>query len=300
MQESFDIKEYSYETLPQSSMILLIAKRKSGKTTWAKNMLSHMPSARSGIVIVMAGTVETKRSWMDWVHPLYIVDPSVEYLEKLKSTQNNNVQQCMDSGKEFDMSKKHITLIIDDCSSISALMKSDVFKYLASNGRHLFITLFITSQYLNAIPAEVRVQFDVIIILATGNRRNIAKLHEEYASCSTPREFRSVLSTCTENFGSLVIDNTINAMRISDNAFYGEIPIWPLPIVRLGASTVWEFADKHYVDPSRTKIRLPGSGDSSEDENIFLEEDAKNVLDNKRIFTDHRGRIVVTKLSKKI
>ena len=177
-----DIAEFRYANVPAASFTLVIAKRKSGKTTWTKFIAGQMPSSQQGITCVMAGSIETKRQWCSVVHPLFVHDASIDKLEQIIKTQNDRVEYCRRKRVPFDEDNSHVTLIMDDCCAFSKLMKSDAFIYIASNGRHLHLTVFVLCQYLNQIPAQVRVQFDYVIVLATGNRKNITKIQEEYSS----------------------------------------------------------------------------------------------------------------------
>ena len=167
------------------------------------------------------------------VPKLFIVDPSEEYMETLKNTQNKNIK-LFNSKKEKFPRDLHTTLIMDDCSSNKTLIKSKIMAWFGSNGRHIELRIILLTQYMNQIMPEIRCQFDIIFLLATSNKRNVSKFHEEFVGCDDLRTFTTILKVVTEDNGALIVNNLTNASTLTSSCFYGKIDPWPITIKKLG------------------------------------------------------------------
>lgn len=302
--KTVSINAFDYSTVGYAPFIALTAKRNRGKSTWKAHFATRLPQFKQGTVAAMCGSESTKEFWeKQGVHPLYIVDPSIDYLQNVCDRQNKRKLQLQASGHDGSIPAKYcITILIDDCSCLSKLMKSAPLSYIASNGRHLGITIVISAQYITHIPADVRTNIDILVVLATSHKRNITKIYDEFASASADmRVFKSVLAAVTDDYGALIIDNTVkNVSSIENNCFYGKIEIYPVPRPRLKTGEKWyyggkesiEFARKHYVDRNKILQKLSRDDNENEDEeksDVFM----LQTLNNRRVFTDGRGRIVV-------
>ena len=288
-----DISSFKYEHIPYNGFIEFLGKRGSGKTSWVRYMLTQLIDRQEGTFIVMAGSERVKDLWADMVPRLFVVDPSLEYLEKLKQHQTQMVKHY----KHSDFPRvHHITLILDDCASIKTFMRSPILAWLASNGRHIELRICILVQYLNQCPCEIRDQFDIIFCLATSNRKNIAKLHEEYVGVGEFRTFRSVLNTMTEDRGCLVIDNRINSSSISGCCFYSKIENFPIVPIHIGDEQQWSYSEKHYIENIQTYVphQLQQDVVEESDEEEDLEE-IKKVMDTTRMYSDRLGKIIIRK-----
>ena len=253
-------------------------------------MLAQLLDREEGTFIVMAGSERVKDTWADMVPRLFVVDTSIEYLEKMKHHQTEMVKKYKTDFPRIH----HITLILDDCASIKSFMRSPILAWLASNGRHIELRLCILVQYLNQCPCEIRDQFDIIFCLATSNRKNIYKLHEEFVGVGDIRTFRSVLNTMTEDRGCLVIDNRISSNSISGCCFYTKMVSFPFAPLRLGDKQQWVYSEKHYLDD----VYIEQLEEAEESESEELEE-IKKVMDTTRLYSDRLGKIIIRKLSPK-
>jgi hypothetical protein len=299
-----DIFPFDYATIPAYALILAIAKRRAGKTTWLKNVCNHIENARKGTVMVIAGTQATADDWATVVHPLYIysAEDGIGALEKIKAVQNTKVREYKQAGKPFDDSKHHVTVIIDDCASNDKLMKSSILNYVASNGRHLHITTTLTAQYHTQVQANIRSQVDICIALSTSHQRNMLKIFDEFVSVGDIRIFKSVLKTCTDNYGALIINNTVNALKLSDNCFFAKIDPYPVICQALGSDASRKFGEDHYLDKLHLAQRLTVGEDDDDDSGeklVFIKGDLP-ILDNRRVFSDSKGTIVIRKMLEKL
>ena len=290
-----DIRPLDFGTIAKDAFVLFIGKRGSGKTNWSRAFLDRMSDRNDGIFIVMGGSARVRMEWSRYVHRLYVVEPSVQYLEKLVAHQNTLIEKYAKSGITFP-TELHI-------GPVSEIMKSKIIAWLAANGRHIELRMLMLLQHLTKqCPNEVRTQAELIFVHATGNRKLIATLHEEYAGCCEIRIFRSILGAVTENYGVLAIDNRKNTLQVEDCCFFAKYDI-KIPIAPFGSDMMRQYADTHYLD-------LDASGNltvtnqnvrallAEDEESVHdgLCEQIKDVLDTRRIYTDRLGQVVIRRM----
>jgi len=157
-------------------------------------------------------------------------------------------------------------------------------------------------QYFNQIVPEIRTQFDIIFILATANKNTINKIHEEHIGASTPRLFHIVLTSMTQNRGTLIIDNRLNASTIEECCFFAPSYTWPLPECRFGEPSQWNFHEAHYLKSSSIGDlpqlrRVQGEGEGGDvDDDTTASVEAEKTLQHRIVVHDPRlGSIVIKK-----
>jgi hypothetical protein len=300
-----DIRPLNISSLAKDAFILFVGKRGSGKTNWSRSFLDRLPDRNEGIFVVMGGSARVRVEWSRFVHRLYVVEPSVQYLERLTSIQNKHVEKYAKNGIPFPP-ELHVTLILDDIGPVSEIMKSQILAWLAANGRHIELRMLILLQHLTKqCPTEVRTQAEVVFVHATGNRKLISVLHEEYAGCCEIRIFRSILGALTENYGVLAIDNRKNALKVEECCFSAKYDI-KQEIAPFGSVVMRQYADRHHLD-------MDASGNLSvtnQTVRALLDEDAsgpdayhldapllKDVLDTRRVYTDRIGQVVIRRVA---
>lgn len=272
-----DISTFDWRTLPACGFFEVLGKRGTGKTTWTQYVLQHSKYRDTGIFIVVAGSETAKHSWSGLVHPIFVVDPNTTYLEQLRDTQNEKVRHYQSLDEPFP-DDYHVTLILDDVASNKKLMRSQIISYLASNSRHLQMSVFILAQYHCQIVAEVRTQFDYVITLSTSDLKSINRLHAEYCSCVDIRTFRYILSHVTQNYGALIVNNQCMSSTLTDICTYGRIEPYPPILDRLGSETSWAYANDHYINQY----------DERPNETV-----AEKWADDNKVITDNRGKLII-------
>ena len=304
-----DILPFDFENVPDNGFHLVVGKRGQGKSFLTKYLASHWPYRNEGICIVIAGSANVKADWSSCVAPLYIHDINEDIVQNLIEDQNRLVQKYKDLKVPFPNHHKKL-LVIDDAASDVKFMKSAAFRYLASNSRHLQLTVYTLAQYLRQIICEIRMQFDNIFSLATSNRRNISILNDEFASMVDNRIFRSVLSAGTERYGAICINNRTASDNISNVIRFIRAPIDPTQYNRIGSPASWEYSKKHFLDVKRlrtqkeslrAKLRVHEEfeDDDCDDEkkninNLF--DDTYDLIDNRRTYQDRGGTIMIRKM----
>lgn len=283
--ELVDVASYDWADLPPCGFFEVLGKRGTGKTTWTQYILQHSPSRFTGNFIVMAGSETAKSSWSKVVHPIFVVDADLQYLEKLRDTQNELVRQYARSGEPVPACRQ-VTLVLDDVSSNKKLMRSQILSYLASNSRHLQMSIYVLAQYHCQIVTEVRNQFDLVFMLSTSDTKSIVRLHSEFCSGVDIRIFKHILAHVTQDYGMLVINNQATSTQIDSICFHATMPTYPPVIERLGPSEVWEFGEDYYYDEHSTR---PDTLTADEWQRTQEEQQAHLVI------TDRKGKLIIRK-----
>jgi hypothetical protein len=148
---------------------------------------------------------------------------------------------------------KQMTIILDDVSSDKKLMRSQILSYLASNSRHLQMSIFVLAQYHCQIVTEVRNQFDMVFLLNTSDSKSIVRLHAEFCSGLNYRIFKHVLGHVTQNFGMMIINNQATSIQMEDVCFTSRMPTYPPILEKLGPAAIWDYGHGYYCDENATR-----------------------------------------------
>jgi len=287
LSELIDITAYDWDGMPPCGFFEVLGKRGTGKTSWTQYITQFSPTRSVGTFVVVAGSETAKASWSKIVHPIFVYDPEIQALEKICDTQSAIVKGFHREGTPVPPDR-HVTVVLDDVSSNKKLMRSQVISSMASNSRHLNMSVFILVQYHCQIVSEVRNQFDTVFMLNTADKRSIERVHAEYCSVVDLRVFKHVMGHVTKDFGMLVIDNRSTDPDIKTICFYASMASYPPVIERLGAPELWEWCEDHYGDPDEPR---PDPEDADE-----WEQSSYDPQKTSHTITDRRGRLTIRKV----
>ena len=132
----------------------LLAKRNSGKSVLLKHLVESEKHKFSKIFVICP-TEKINRFYSDIVDDECIYDSYEEkFVDKLisKMTEIN--------ANKPPKERKHVLLILDDCVSDTNFHQSPTIKKLFLRGRHINISLLITTQYIHLISPSMRTNLD--------------------------------------------------------------------------------------------------------------------------------------------
>lgn len=293
-----DISSYDFSKMKVNGFFLVLGKRGTGKSTYTSYALQFSRYRTTGVFTVMCGNVSVKQNWAKSIPKLFCVDANVEYFTRLRQEQEKQIAKY---GEEKLPDKHRVTLILDDVASSKHIMRSKELMSLASDSRHLGITIFMLAQYIFQAPSEIRSQFDTIFVLSTSNRRNITTIHNEFVGSVPMRVFRRVLEAVTDNYGLLVIDNNKNG-SIENVCSYARITNYPPKLERLGAPALWEYSRTHYLNIEKLRYAQANLRDENkidrdieDDDDDDFEKDVvfMQVVSANKVFHDRFGKIIV-------
>lgn len=203
----------------KNKIVSLIGKRNSGKSQMLRylyNQQKHLFKA----VFCICPTESVNKFYSDLIKKENIFDSyNEEWVEKLiaKMTQVN-------AGKS-EKDASHILLILDDLCSDTNFHQSKSFKKLCTRGRHVKISVIITSQYIYQIPPVARNNSD-FILCSQMNTQGLDLLSTEFLFGNlSKKDFIDLYYKNTADYGFLVINNNCTKSNDDINEIYGSLRV---------------------------------------------------------------------------
>lgn len=152
------------EFIKTPAFILLCAEPESGKSYLIKYLMYKL-SRNFEYGIVFSSTDDLNKDY-SYIQPNYIYNNyNEEYLKNFLRLQRKL--------------KKPAFLILDDCVG-SINMNSKLLKHLFTTYRHYNLTLFVSTQYIYAVPPTLRSCANYAFIFFVEDDRTITALHKTY------------------------------------------------------------------------------------------------------------------------
>ena len=175
--------------------VALCGKRHSGKSELIKYIIS-LYGRQFNKIFVICPSEAVNKFYSKVLPPENIfTEYSEEWIEKLmKRLIQINV------GKTDDNSA-HILLIMDDCVSDVNMHSAKNFEKIFTRGRHLKISLMITTQYPYLIPPVARINCDYILV-GQLNKQGLKVMSDEFLMGDiSPKEFNKMYYESTNDYG---------------------------------------------------------------------------------------------------
>jgi len=119
-----------------------------------------------------------------------------------------------------------VLLILDDCCGDTNFHQSKTLKTIFTRGRHFFLTLILTSQYLfgnGGVPPVARNNFDFLLVNKI-NGQSLEALTKEFRNGNISKEeFIKMYNNSTGNYGFLLINNVSSCSNDDLDSIYGII-----------------------------------------------------------------------------
>lgn len=231
---SFRVKKFDPRNIKPHRIMFLIGKRSTGKSVLMVDILSQMP--KPDYVLAMSPTDETLSTFRKFLPEACIFSQfSQEKLERLLCLQRELIRR----GKH-----RSVMIILDDCLYQKNVLKSTAMRDLFFNGRHLNVGLIAAAQYMMDLSCELRTNVDYLCTMRENTLTNRQKLHKHFfGQFGRFEEFDKVMSACTQNFSSLILDGTIASTVASDSVFWYRANLHPEPF-RLCKPVYWGLSKK--------------------------------------------------------
>jgi len=124
-------------------------------------------------------------------------------------------------------------------------LKDECMREMFMNGRHWKIFFMLTMQYCMDLSPDLRANVDYVFILRENIIQNREKLYKNFFGIFPSFDmFNQVMTSCTENYECMVLENTSKSNRIEDCVFWykaGEHKNF-----RIGSPSLWAFHNKNY------------------------------------------------------
>lgn len=272
------LKEFNLQTMADHAIIVMVAKRGSGKSVLCKDIIYHKRSIPGGIII--APTDKLNRDYSAFFPDSYIhysYDPTI--IGKLFQRQEIMKEKSEEKAKEGKKIVPDAFLIMDDCLSSAADWKKDQFiKEMFMNGRHYKLTFILTMQYSLGITPDLRTNIDYVFLFYDNNISNRRKLFEHYAGIFPSYDlFSQTLDKCTENYGCMVINNKSRSSKIEDVVFWYRAKDRTNEKFSVGCSQFNVLHNKNYDENWRKKQRMFDMNSTKKKKGCLVNVELKSV-----------------------
>ena len=228
------VKKFYPEAIKVHRITFIIGKRGTGKTIMLRDLLSHHPPV--DFCIGMTPTEETVEVFREFIPETCIFHEfNQTKLEQMLAVQRELIRKKKD---------RSFLLILDDCLYQKGVLKSLAMRDLVMNGRHLHIAMIVCVQYLMDISPDIRSNIDYVFALRENIISNRMKMWKFFFGMFPKYdEFAKVMDVCTNNFCSMVMDNTNKNTTIEDTVYWYKADLTPPPF-KLGRECYWKMDKK--------------------------------------------------------
>ena len=235
------LKKFDMKQMKSDATILLLAKRRTGKSFLCRDILYNHKDLPAGMVI--SPTEKCSKYYGDFIPDLFIHDEySPELLDSFFKRQRAVKEISNERGKEFD---ERAFLVMDDCMADNKWTKDSQIREIFLNGRHYKIFFILLMQYAMGIPPALRGNIDYVFILKESVLANRKKLYDQYAGVFPNFDvFCQAMDQCTNDFQCLVIDNTTNSNVFEEQVYWFKAS--PRGQFKMGCDKYWDYSSKNF------------------------------------------------------
>ena len=236
MASAIRVKRFDASTIKESRIIFIIGKRHTGKSVLMKDLLYHMP--RPDYVLAMAPTEDSLKTFREFLPETCIFDHfSQEKLERTVTLQ----RELVNRGK-----KRTVLILLDDCLYQKGVLKSNAMRSIFFNGRHDHISLMCAAQYMMEVDVSLRTNIDYLFTMRENILTNRQKLFKYYfGQFAKFDEFDKVMTACTQDYRSLVLDGTISTTANPTDCVMWYRANYNVPPFRLCKPVYWSWAKRY-------------------------------------------------------
>ena len=196
--------------------ITLVGKRCSGKSYMLKHILQY-EADKFAKIFCICPTECVNHFYSDMIPSNCIYETyDEEWADKLitKLTIANSNKKPED--------QKKVLLILDDLIADINIHQSKTLRIVYSRGRHIGLSVILTTQYLNSLSPLIRNNSDYVLV-GQQNRASVELLQQQFQSGDiNKKEFMDMYYRCTTDFNFLIIN--CNSVKDTDlNSIYGVI-----------------------------------------------------------------------------
>ena len=226
-------------TIKPGSVIVITARRNSGKTVLLRDLMFHLRKSID-VTVAMTQSVSSAEMLREHVPASCVYDQGLDLgvIEKLLAAQRASLA----AGKRA----RNVLLVLDDVSNDKALRaKGNVLGDCWRNGRHAHVTIICTTQCALDLGPDLRQNTDVVFALKEPIISNRRKLFEAYFGQSEFPTFAACFARATEAWGAMVLNNTLPESDIESVWSWYRAPPTPPKPFRCVADVYLKLEKKH-------------------------------------------------------
>lgn len=237
------LSRFDPTTLKPGTISLFQGRRNAGKSTLLRQAMYWMRD-KVDLTIAVTPTQSSAEMFRTMMPASCVHDQGFDtsIVETLLATQ----RELIAAGRR----PRNVLLILDDCSFDSKKWKEKPIADLARNGRHCHITVMLTSQYAMDLGPDLRSQIDLVYALRDPIISNRKRLSQCYFGMLPFAEFSAAFEACTENYGAIVLDQTVNTNDATSCVFWTRAEL-ALPPFRVAGSVYFKLEQRARDEPKR-------------------------------------------------
>lgn len=215
----------------------VIARRGSGKSVFLIDVLYHLRS-RFDLGIAFTTTTPTAEKLAQFMPRACIfTEFSVDKIANILNEQELLVAK----GKS-----RSIFLLLDDCGFDAKSMNSKPMKELFFNGRHKKITFLCALQSAHTLRPDMRQQLDLVVALKENVIPNRRRIFDAFFGTLSWHDFEKLFTAFTQEYGALLVDQTVQSSNVSDVIYYYRAELNPPPFICVSKAYVkiWQALKK--------------------------------------------------------
>ena len=246
------------ETCRKLFNAVVIGKKHTGKSTVIQDILYYLSKTSVPRACVFSGTEESNGFYKKFIPGTFIFDDS-DVGSSLKAIVANQKKLAMmkrlgELDKNLDT---RIVIVLDDIGYKKDVLKSEIVRQIFMNGRHHHIIMIVACQYCMDLPPDLRTNADYVYALKqSSDTCRKSMFYNFFGAFDKPKDFRTVLDACTQNYQCLVLDNTIPTTNIPDICFWYKARFGRQ--FRLGCPELWAFHKKWFVSDTERYLERRG------------------------------------------
>ncbi|KAG5187365.1 hypothetical protein JKP88DRAFT_161720 [Tribonema minus] len=240
------VKRFDMSKLTKKHFTLVLTgKRGSGKSFLCKDIIFHLHEAKYPRCCIFSQTENANGFFSEFVPGIFIHSPfDLNVLANIIKQQKDLIMRQKLGQIPADQDTR-LLLVLDDCAYDRRILASPVMREIMMNGRHYFISLIVTLQYLVDLAPSLRANVDVALFLKDNIRGNRERVWKHFAGFyENFHVFEAVFESCTANFECFCVDNTLSSTRHEDIVSYYKASDRDF---RFGHPSLWKFHDRVYL-----------------------------------------------------
>jgi hypothetical protein len=308
--ENLKLKKFKIKDIVPNATILLLGRRRSGKSWLVKDIFWYHRSIPSGLIF--SGTENANPFFGDFIPDCFIHSSyNSDLIEGVLTRQGKKVREnrklAVDTINGIQTSNKltrlsrdalvriskdgltdsnRFFIVLDDMlADASAWKKEKTVQEIFFNGRHFNLFFILTMQYPLGIPPALRSNIDYVFIFNEPSIKNRKKIYEDYAGMISSFDvFCNILDACTADHQCLVIKTSGNSTNMIDQVFWYKAS--EHDNFQVGHPKIWEYHNKNY------NSRFINEKDEEQEKLEELHKKYKNTNKLKVIVSKETGEII--------
>src|SRR4029078_13517288 len=175
-----NLRPFNIKAMSSDAIVIMLGKRRTGKSYLVKDLLYHHRSIPLGMVI---SRTDNLSHFYDRFIPGMLIHKMYqpELIDKLFKRQQKAINERWKDPRVF--------LLFDDClSDAKNWAKDERIKEIFFNGRWFKMLFILTMQAPMGIPPELRTNIDYTFILKNNNASDRERIYKHYAGMFPSRE----------------------------------------------------------------------------------------------------------------